>query len=339
MLGEGVEIGPYAVVGDGRRRSARGPPSAPTPRSQGPAVFGEDNRIFAHAALGFEPQDLKYRGERDAARRWARATSSASSRPSHRGTASGHGETVIGDDNYFMNYTHVAHDNRIGSRVVMANSAVLAGHVEVGNHAIIGAFNAIHQFCRVGAYAFLGAYTGCRQDVLPFCRTDGLDARDLRTEHDRPEAQRLLRRADRGASEGLPVPGQVEAQHEPGARADRGGARRAARRRGAGALHQDERAGLHQVNGAEPVRPRRRRRRPPRAPPRPRGARGCRGSRSWASTTTTRAAPRRSPASPACGSCRGPRRSPTPPRRSSSRHRRAPTASSGGSSSSADSTS
>jgi UDP-N-acetylglucosamine acyltransferase len=95
----------------------------------------------------------------------------------HRGTASGHAETVIGDDNYFMNYTHVAHDNRIGSRVTMANSAVLAGHVEVGNHAIIGAFNAIHQFCRVGAYAFLGAYTGCRQDVLPFCRTDGLDAK------------------------------------------------------------------------------------------------------------------------------------------------------------------
>jgi UDP-N-acetylglucosamine acyltransferase len=84
---------------------------------------------------------------------------------------------VIGDDNYFMNYTHVGHDNRIGSRVTMANSAVLAGHVEVGNYAIIGAFNAIHQFCRVGAYAFLGAYTGCRQDVLPFCRTDGLDAK------------------------------------------------------------------------------------------------------------------------------------------------------------------
>ena len=141
-----------------------------------------------------------------------------------RGTASGHGETVIGDDNYFMNYTHVGHDNRIGSRVVMANSAVLAGHVEVGNHAIIGAFNAIHQFCRVGAYAFLGAYTGCRQDVLPFCRTDGLDARRPTDQHDRPEAQRLLRRADRGAPEGLPAPGQVEAQHEPGARADRGGA-------------------------------------------------------------------------------------------------------------------
>jgi UDP-N-acetylglucosamine acyltransferase len=96
----------------------------------------------------------------------------------HRGTLSGDGgATAIGDDDYFMNYTHIGHDNRIGSRVVMANYAVLAGHVELGHHAIIGAFNAIHQFCRVGPYAFLGAYTGCRQDVLPFCRTDGLDAK------------------------------------------------------------------------------------------------------------------------------------------------------------------
>ncbi len=172
-LGEGVEIGPYAVIGEGVVLGARTRVGAHA-SIQGPAVFGEDNRIFPHAALGFEPQDVKYRGEKTkltvGARNVFREFSTA-----HRGT--GHGETVIGDDNYFMNYAHVAHDNRIGSKVTMANSAVLAGHVEVGNHAIIGAFNAIHQFCRVGAYAFLGAYTGCRQDVLPFCRTDGLDAK------------------------------------------------------------------------------------------------------------------------------------------------------------------
>ena len=175
VLGEGVEVGAYAVIGEDVTLGARTTVGAHA-SVQGPAVFGEDNRIFAHAALGFEPQDLKYRGERTrlvvGSRNVFREFTTV-----HRGTASGHAETVIGDDNYFMNYTHVGHDNRIGSRVVMANSAVLAGHVEVGNHAIIGAFNAIHQFCRVGAYAFLGAYTGCRQDVLPFCRTDGLDAR------------------------------------------------------------------------------------------------------------------------------------------------------------------
>jgi len=175
VLGEGVEIGPYAVVGEGVVLGARTKVGGHA-SIQGPAVFGEDNRIFPHAALGYEPQDLRYRGETTrltvGSRNVFREFTTV-----HRGTGSGHAETVIGDDNYFMNYTHVAHDNRIGSRVTMANSAVLAGHVEVGNHAIIGAFNAIHQFCRVGAYAFLGAYTGCRQDVLPFCRTDGLDAK------------------------------------------------------------------------------------------------------------------------------------------------------------------
>jgi UDP-N-acetylglucosamine acyltransferase len=172
-LGEGVEIGPYAVVGDGVVLGARTRVGAHA-SIQGPAVFGEDNRIFPHAALGFDPQDLKYRGEKTRLTAGSRNVFREFSTV-HRGT--GGGETVIGDDNYFMNYAHVAHDNRIGSKVTMANSAVLAGHVEVGNHAIIGAFNAIHQFCRVGAYAFLGAYTGCRQDVLPFCRTDGLDAK------------------------------------------------------------------------------------------------------------------------------------------------------------------
>ncbi len=172
-LGQGVAIGAYAVIGEGvvlGDRTSVGNHAT----VEGPAVFGQDNRIFPHAALGFEPQDLKYRGEptrlvvgeRNVFREFSTV---------QRGTATGGGETVVGDDNYFMNYTHVGHDNRIGSKVVMANCAVLAGHVEVGSNAKIGAFNAVHQFCRVGAFAFLGAYTGCRQDVLPFCRTDGLE--------------------------------------------------------------------------------------------------------------------------------------------------------------------
>jgi UDP-N-acetylglucosamine acyltransferase len=170
-LGEGVTVGPYAVVGEGVTLGDRTTVGNHA-TVQGPAVFGADNRIFPHAALGFEPQDLKYRGEptrlvvgdRNVFREFSTV---------QRGTATGGGETVVGDDNYFMNYTHVGHDNRIGSKVVMANCSVLAGHVQVGNHAKVGAFNAVHQFCRVGAFAFLGAYTGCRQDVLPFCRTDG----------------------------------------------------------------------------------------------------------------------------------------------------------------------
>ncbi len=172
-LGEDVSIGAYAVVGDG---VVLGPRCTVGDHAslQGPAAFGEENRIFPHAALGFDPQDLKYRGEPTRLRVGARNVFREFTTV-HRGTDDG--ETVIGDDNYLMNYTHIGHDNKIGSRIVLANYAVLAGHVEIGHHAIIGAFNAIHQFCRVGPYAFLGAYTGCRQDVLPFCRTDGLDAK------------------------------------------------------------------------------------------------------------------------------------------------------------------
>ena len=92
----------------------------------------------------------------------------------HRGTPTGHNETVIGSDNYFMAYAHIAHDNRIGSNCVMGNGASLAGHVEVGDWAIIGPFSVAHQFVRIGAHAFLGAYSGLRRDALPFCRTDGL---------------------------------------------------------------------------------------------------------------------------------------------------------------------
>jgi UDP-N-acetylglucosamine acyltransferase len=73
-----------------------------------------------------------------------------------------------------MAYTPVAHDNVIGSNCVMANCAQLAGHVEVGDWVVIGAFTVAHQFVRIGSHAFLGAYSGLRRDALPFCRTDGL---------------------------------------------------------------------------------------------------------------------------------------------------------------------
>jgi UDP-N-acetylglucosamine acyltransferase len=84
---------------------------------------------------------------------------------------------VIGDENYFMSSSHVAHDCRIGSRTVFANYAALAGHVDVGDGVILGAFVGAHQFVRIGKFAFVGAYTAVRQDALPFCRTDGYDAK------------------------------------------------------------------------------------------------------------------------------------------------------------------
>jgi len=174
-LAEDVRIDPYAVVGDGVELG-RGTSVGAHAQIQGPAVFGEANRVFPHAVLGFEPQDLKYRGEETKLfvgnRNVFREFSTV-----HRGTVTGRGETVIGDDNYFMAYAHVAHDSRIGSATVFANCASLAGHVDVGDRAMLNAFAAVHQFVRIGRSAFVGAFTQCRQDILPFCKTDGVDAK------------------------------------------------------------------------------------------------------------------------------------------------------------------
>jgi UDP-N-acetylglucosamine acyltransferase len=175
ILSDDVEVGPYAVIGEGVRLG-KGTQVGAHAHLSGPSEFGEGNRIFPHAVLGLDPQDLTYHGEptrlivgsRNVFREFMTA---------HRGTMTGRGQTVIGDEGYFMSYSHVAHDCRIGSKVVFANCAALAGHVDVGDHAILGAFAAAHQFTRIGKYAFVGAYAQIRQDVLPFCKTDGIEAK------------------------------------------------------------------------------------------------------------------------------------------------------------------
>lgn len=174
-LADGVRVEPYAVVKDGVELGRETSVGAHA-QLEGPAVFGERNRIFPHAVLGFEPQDVRYRGEK------TRLTVGSGNvfrefSTVHRGTPSGGGETVIGDENYFMAYSHIAHDCHVGSGTVFANSASLAGHVHVGDRAVLSAFAAVHQFARIGRNAFVGGYTQCRQDVLPFCKTEGTDAK------------------------------------------------------------------------------------------------------------------------------------------------------------------
>jgi UDP-N-acetylglucosamine acyltransferase len=174
-LAPDVSVGPYAVVGAGVRLG-RGCAVGAHAQVQGPAAFGERNRIFPFAVLGFDPQDLKYAGERTSLSvgdgNVFREFCSI-----HRGTAGGHGVTSIGNENLFMAYSHVAHDCRIGSHTVFSNYVGLAGHIDVGDWAILGAYVGCHQFVRIGAHAFIGAFTVIRQDVLPFCRTEGAEAK------------------------------------------------------------------------------------------------------------------------------------------------------------------
>lgn len=177
MLEEGVVIGPFCLVEKDVKIGAR-----TILRSHvviGPHTeIGEDNVIFPHTTLGMEPQDLKFKGEATRLQVGHRNTFREGV-TLNRGTVGGGGLTTLADDNFFMTGSHVAHDCHVGSKNIFANAATLAGHVEVGDGCNIGAFSAVHQFCRVGDHAFMGGFTVATLDVLPFMKTVG--ARDTKS--------------------------------------------------------------------------------------------------------------------------------------------------------------
>lgn len=170
-LADGVVVAPHAVIG-AEVEVGEGTEVGAGAQLQGPARIGRGNRIFPHACLGFDPQDLKFGGERTRLeigdRNHFREFVTV-----HRGTGQGGGLTSIGSDGLFMAYSHVAHDCRVGDRVIFANGATLAGHVEVGDDATIGAFSAVHQHCRVGRHGYIGGFSVVVQDALPFVKTVG----------------------------------------------------------------------------------------------------------------------------------------------------------------------
>jgi UDP-N-acetylglucosamine acyltransferase len=173
-VGANVAIGPYAIIGD-EVVLHDGVEIASHVSLAGPCEIGAGTRIFPFASLGQAPQDLKYHGEptrlvigeRNEIREYVTM---------NRGTVQGGGVTRIGNDNLFMAQTHIAHDCQVGSHNIFANLASTAGHVTVYDHAFIGAFVGIHQFCRVANYAFVGGFSKIVKDCLPYARTDGAEA-------------------------------------------------------------------------------------------------------------------------------------------------------------------
>lgn len=171
VLAPDVSVGAYAVIGPQVSIGA-GTVIGPHVRIEGPTAIGERNRFVGQASIGTEPQDLKFKGEKtelhigndNVFREFVTI---------NRGTTGGGAITTIGSGNFFMAYAHVAHDCHVGSGTIFANNATLAGHVEVGDMSTIGAFSAVHQFCRVGDHAFIGGGSICTQDVLPFVKTVG----------------------------------------------------------------------------------------------------------------------------------------------------------------------
>jgi UDP-N-acetylglucosamine acyltransferase len=174
-LGRDVSVGPFAVVGEGVRIGDRTRVGAHVV-VEGPTTIGEENTIFPFAALGHPPQDLKFAGEPTVLRVGDR-NQIREYVTMHRGTAGGGGVTSVGSDNLLMVSAHVAHDCTIGDRCILANAATLAGHVAVEDGATVGAFSAVHQFCRVGRHAFVGGGSIVVQDTIPFARLQGNHAR------------------------------------------------------------------------------------------------------------------------------------------------------------------
>ncbi len=161
-----VDIGAYSIIGDNvfiGSGTVIGPHVVIDPFT----TIGRNCRIFQYAALGAVPQSLKFEGEKT----YVKIGSGTIIREFvtiHRGTGFGGGITEVGEENFLMAYTHIAHDCKVGRKVVMANNATLAGHITIGNHATIGGLVAVHQFVKIGEYAFVGGKSAVVKDVPPY---------------------------------------------------------------------------------------------------------------------------------------------------------------------------
>lgn len=170
QLGENVQIGPYCVL---RGNVVIGKNSVLKERVsiEGNTTIGEGNIFFAGAVIGSVTQDKKFAGG-DCYLRIGNNNKIREYVTINPGTEDGT-ETVVGNDNLFMAYSHVAHDCIVHNNVTLANVATLAGHVEVNDRAIVGGLSAVHQFVRIGAFAIIGGCSKVVQDVTPYTMTDG----------------------------------------------------------------------------------------------------------------------------------------------------------------------
>lgn len=169
-LSAGVVIGAYAWIGAGVRLG-NGCRVHHHATIAGLTKIGDGCEIFPYACIGLKTQDLKYKGgepgvgigRRNVFREFCTV---------HAATNDGD-LTVIGDDNHFLAYSHVAHDCVLGNGVVMSNNATLGGHVIVEDRAIIGGLSGVHQFCRIGKHAMIGGMSKVEKDVPPYLLVDG----------------------------------------------------------------------------------------------------------------------------------------------------------------------
>ena len=170
-IADDVEVGPYTIIG-ANVDIGSGTWIGPHVVINGPTKIGKNNRIFQFASLGEQPQDLKYAGQ--ATRLEVGDGNTIREYVTfNRGTEEGGGITRIGNNNLFMAYAHVAHDCIVGSHIVFANSASLAGHVEVGDNVILGGFTLVHQFSRIATRSMTSMGSAVNRDVPPYVIVSG----------------------------------------------------------------------------------------------------------------------------------------------------------------------
>ena len=184
VIGENTWIGPHVIIKSNTR-------------------IGSDNKIFQFSSIGAEPQHSVFDGRDNGLvigdRNIIRENCTIS-----RGTPEGASGTVIGNDNFIMAYAHIAHDCQVGDNTIFANGASLAGHVTVGQYAVLGGFTLVHQFCKVGAHSITGIGAVCLKDIPPFivaagntARPHGINVKGLRRRNFSSQTIITLRRAYR----------------------------------------------------------------------------------------------------------------------------------------------
>jgi UDP-N-acetylglucosamine acyltransferase len=181
-LADDVQIGPWTLIGP-EVEIGSGTIVESHVVIKGPTVIGSNNHIFQFSTVGEATPDLKYRGE---VTRCVIGNNNVIREgvTIHRGTVQDRAETIIGNDNLLMAYVHIGHDSVVGNHAILINNASLAGHVQVGDWAILSGFTLVHQFCKIGQHAFAGMATSIGKDVPAYVTVSGspAEAKTINTE-------------------------------------------------------------------------------------------------------------------------------------------------------------
>ena len=175
-LESNVNIGPYSIIG-ANVSIGSGSVIGSHVVINGPTVIGPNNKIFNFCSIGGDPQDKKFKKEKNSILQIGAGNTIREYVSINRGTDEGGGKTIIGNNNWIMAYAHIAHDCVVGNNTVFANNASIAGHVVIDDFVILGALTVVHQFCRVGCYSFSAFSSVILKDVPPYVLVSGNSAK------------------------------------------------------------------------------------------------------------------------------------------------------------------